>query len=956
MQTHSVSDWMRSFGYGLPIHSRPARTAARHYRTIVGLLVVTLLALHLGYLLLISPDCSRLLAVLLLCAVVVYIIYLRGRIHLPERWEKHYYRWWPQLIRAEIGILGTAGLVFAYAYFDQPHLLWPLFLLPLMIISEHVSTPMLMAGWAEVAVFLVGADWFSSQARLLPFLASPYAFAGLGRALTMALFSFLMHYTMRNLDARDKRIEQLHGLFTQISRCLRLERDPGAIRQKSLDTLVETVSATCGVIWRAPSQSDLLDLWASAGAAPCLGENSVSHSRRAGPKRQDLPAAVIRTGQPRCAHRTRGKPSALKDALVDDGMVFADTVFEVGVPLHVFQPHRPASVAVLVLGFTRSVGEAEMYRLFVTTTEIADVLSPIFYYASLVEEHWALRDLGQTVSRSLDRRTVIGTLLDQVTTTLGFDFATVSLVDKNEQVIRTVGGRHVDEEWIQTAAHSLNSGDIQADIVRTGNTEVLKGWDPRFDRAIWEKFGHERMVRIFVPMTVTDKETGDLRHIGTVETGYWDAGQAEITPEQADLLKPFVNQAAVALYKAELYAEAQRRAAVLEHLHTVGNAIQQAVWSLPRLMQEIGNNAMEILGADIVLLYGFGRDTSTIDLLHTAGEVQGPNPLALRLGEGNILDWIIAHRKPFYTGNAQTCPELVGYGPSESKPNKYRTFTQRQQVQAFAGIPLMAGERLIGIMCVNYRHKHYFAEENRYIIDLFAQQAAVALENARLKELDRENVLAKARNHFARELHDAVVGDLCGVGLKLSARLQNGHLPPELERELTQILELAEHANSQIGFLVAELTAPPASQQDFRQTIQETADRAERYFGLKVARPTGDLRLARIPALGNVALAHVAKESFTNSIRHAEAQCITVRCWMQEPENQICLAIEDDGVGFDPQCRRSGGHGLKNMHEYIQEAGGLLQIDSAPGQGTRIVASIPTISSTGRPEYTGMIG
>jgi len=946
MEKWSISNWMKSFYYGRPIASRLARTAAGHYRIIVGVLVVSLFVLHLIYLFL-SPSVSWPLVKLLVISIVFYSAYVVARMRIPARWESRYYTPHIQMIRAQLGILGTALLLLTFTWFEQANLLWILFILPIMIVSEHCSTNQLLGVLAEIVVILLGAAWLEGRQPMPVFLQSTFAFRGLAQGVTVVLMGFLLHYTMRNLDARDQTIDRLRDLLIDISRLLSTQRDPKTIHQTSLELFIGAVDAQCGALWVADRRPGILRLAAffcpiDDQARPvCLTSPDGSVNTNVDVDEESLPARVMRTGIPHCISQSGKVPAALADATLDVPPLFSRAAVEIGVPVKVFQLHKPESVAVLTVDLDQPVSKEELRRVYLTAVEVAGVLSPLFYFASLMEELWALRDLSQAVSHNVEQMPVIDALLEIVTDTLGFDFAIVSLVDEVKQTIAAVQGYNVPQTWLEKAMRPLESDGIQADIIRTGKTEILSGWDDRFDRRIWEAFGHEKMLRIFLPMEVADPATGQLKRIGTVEAGYWKADQVQSTQVQVEFLQPFVAQAAVAVYKAQLYEQARWRADGLERLHDVGQTIQKAVWRLPRLMKEIGNSALKVLHADIVFLYGYNQNAHRIELLHTAGEVWGQTPLSPHLGEGNILDWIIERRRPFYTCDAQNAPELVGYGPSDNQHARYRTFTQRQDVQAFAGIPLLTGERLIGIMCVNYRCRHRFSDDVKHIIELFAQLAAVALENSRLKEMDKELALQKERSHLSRELHDAVVQDLYGLSLKARAWLQEPDIEPATETRLKQFLALAEGVNCQIGFIVSELRSPLLGSSDFCTTIRDTAERLRQFYGLAVSYQDDGFEQIEVPSPVNTALAHVAKEALTNAFRHAKARHITVRSWHRTSNDALCLEIKDDGIGFEPNRPYHNKHGLLNMREFAREVKGHLEIDSAPGQGCRVFFSVP---------------
>ncbi|MEH2239350.1 pentapeptide repeat-containing protein [Nostoc sp.] len=85
-----------------------------------------------------------------------------------------------------------------------------------------------------------------------------------------------------------------------------------------------------------------------------------------------------------------------------------------------------------------------------------------------------------------------------------FDFISISLVMPEQNTIETVYGTGIATKWVDRARHPIQENeklrDIQADIVKTGQTEIISGWDDRFDRGIYDRFGHDKVIRIFTPI------------------------------------------------------------------------------------------------------------------------------------------------------------------------------------------------------------------------------------------------------------------------------------------------------------------------------------------------------------------------------------------------------------------------------------------------------------------------
>ena len=92
------------------------------------------------------------------------------------------------------------------------------------------------------------------------------------------------------------------------------------------------------------------------------------------------------------------------------------------------------------------------------------------------------------------------------------------------------------------------------------------------------------------------------------------------------------------------------------------------------------------------------------------------------------------------------------------------------------------------------------------------------------------------------------------------------------------------------------------------------------------------------------ALFRVVQEAVTNIAKHSRAETVLIQ--ILEHDDRIAIEIEDDGVGFDPAslpppAARERGLGLLGMRERVELFGGTIEIDSAPGRGTRIAIAAP---------------
>lgn len=209
----------------------------------------------------------------------------------------------------------------------------------------------------------------------------------------------------------------------------------------------------------------------------------------------------------------------------------------------------------------------------------------------------------------------------------------------------------------------------------------------------------------------------------------------------------------------------------------------------------------------------------------------------------------------------------------------------------------------------------------------------------RLTETEREQGRLAERARLAREIHDTVAQDLSSIQMLLHAAART-----EPEHPARDTLELARTtaagALTETRRVVRDLT-PAALDQGLGPALERLGAAARR-DGLQVE--------VRVPASvgldldGQAALLRIAQGAVANVTRHARAGHLTLR--YSEDARAARLLVEDDGVGFDPEAARSGpstsdSFGLRAIAERVDQRGGRLELDSAPGRGTRVLVVVP---------------
>ncbi len=218
------------------------------------------------------------------------------------------------------------------------------------------------------------------------------------------------------------------------------------------------------------------------------------------------------------------------------------------------------------------------------------------------------------------------------------------------------------------------------------------------------------------------------------------------------------------------------------------------------------------------------------------------------------------------------------------------------------------------------------------------QQASLQAANAQLSHYAstlEQLTLSRERNRMSRELHDTVVHTLSGLSVELETAKAYWDVAPDTARSLLdQSLEATRTGLQETRRAIKALRASPLDDLGLVRAIQALADAAAQrgHLSVKVSLPGDDLFLA--PDVEQC-IYRIAQEGVENVIHHANARSLVVR--LEENGSDICLTIQDDGIGFDPQANQPAGHfGMANMRERAALAGGELSISSQPKHGTTL--------------------
>ena len=252
-------------------------------------------------------------------------------------------------------------------------------------------------------------------------------------------------------------------------------------------------------------------------------------------------------------------------------------------------------------------------------------------------------------------------------------------------------------------------------------------------------------------------------------------------------------------------------------------------------------------------------------------------------------------------------------------------------------VPLMVGGSVFGTLtAANLRGQAAFRDEDSRLVELFASQAAVALEYGRVRDQLSRLALVEDRERIGRELHDGVIQSLFAVGMNLEASAQIAG-PGDLQERLQRAVGELDRAIRDLRNYIFGLRPNLLRDHQLSQALAELAADAEEKSGIVMAVDVdGSVASDLADRAGDVI--QMVREALSNVTRHSGAA--TCRLSLHRDGGEAVLAVEDDGRGFDVD-RVVPGQGLGNLQGRAASLGGSLTVARAEDHGTRVEARLP---------------
>lgn len=414
------------------------------------------------------------------------------------------------------------------------------------------------------------------------------------------------------------------------------------------------------------------------------------------------------------------------------------------------------------------------------------------------------------------------------------------------------------------------------------------------------------------------------------------AGGASFTEDDQMVIETLASYAAIAITNARLYRQLLERDRSLtrrnEYLALL-NELASTLASSTDVSQILDKALSQVLGyLDIETGEIFLRQEDGINL-------------KLAHHHGSQLDSLFT-RQSFLVGVG-----MVGSTASTAQPiqldlpaPEQRELNQALQAGGYSQVacfPLSGRGGVLGAMCIAVQGTKPLDELEVQFLGAISAWVGTAVENVELNQQQRRLAVLEERERIGMDLHDGIIQSIYAVGLTLEhARLLLGEDVPMSRQRITQAVDDLNKTIRDIRTYILDLRPRQFHDENLMEGLQRLVNEFKANTLVEVNLQGNPSQVEVLTEARAMALFHICQEALANIAKHAGARRVEVVVW--STSERVLMEITDDGRGFDlERMRLTLGHGLMNIQTRAHGVGGDVEISSAPGEGTTILAWVP---------------
>lgn len=441
---------------------------------------------------------------------------------------------------------------------------------------------------------------------------------------------------------------------------------------------------------------------------------------------------------------------------------------------------------------------------------------------------------------------------------------------------------------------------------------------------------HPRMISFLgVPIRTVEGQIGQIYLTEKREAD-------EFSSDDEMIIQMLATYAATAITNARLIEKMTERDAALTRrnvdmtlLNDIASTLTSSLELDEILNKTLGHvmNYMKVEAGEIFLLE---EDKTTLRMMLHRGQAAEAFWTRNIFSVGEGYPGIVAQ-----TARPVICSDLA------NDPNFLRDAVVKAGFHQVLSIPLVSGERVMGVMSIATRSKSPFEDRAVQMLSAVGAWAGLSIENARLHVNARRLAVLEERNRIGMDLHDGIIQSIYGVGLALEG---TKHLveedPAATKAKIDYAIDGLNQAIRDLRAYILDLRPRQLGTDGLMSGIKRliTEYRANTFSDVHFTPPESDLKeLTQTQAL---TLFHICQEALANAAKHAKAKNVQIALWTTD--ERVLMEIRDDGKGFEvEQMSTFIGHGLANMQTRARSAGGDIDITSVLDEGTTVFVWVP---------------
>lgn len=349
--------------------------------------------------------------------------------------------------------------------------------------------------------------------------------------------------------------------------------------------------------------------------------------------------------------------------------------------------------------------------------------------------------------------------------------------------------------------------------------------------------------------------------------------------------------------------------------------------TLQQVFQTLVDVAVDTLNADRSVVFAWDeKQTKVIPRVSRGFSPQTLKTLEFKKGEGivgNVLE----------TGE----PVIVRRIEVNDLRQDIRAALSAEGIRSFVHLPIIVDHKIVGVFNVGFTKPNLIGDDITRLFSALTKRASISIANMELFEQTKDLAVMEERNRLARDLHDSAkqkaFAALAQLGTARGILNGNGN---SATMHLTEAENLVADVIQELTFLVQEIYPTALQEKGLPTSLREYAFEWENRNDIKVNLTLQNEQ--RLPFSVEQAIYRVTQESLANVARHSKAKRMDIS--LMYNANLVQLSLADDGCGFDMDVK-GHGLGLRSIRERVSSVHGTVQIQSAPGQGTRIIVQVP---------------